>query len=167
MLDGISTDYESAMRPHARTVFAIAFLAVLCGCASGPKKVINPPKASIQELAVQPDGRWKLTLRLQNFSNVTTTYATLDGKLYLAGEDAGQVHVAPAMAIGPESADVVTVTLAPAVGAKVAVASALASRRAVTYTFTGSIHASDPKGAWPFTYDSSLDPAPGLPGVMR
>jgi hypothetical protein len=155
------------MRSHARTVFAIAFLALLAGCASGPKKIVNPPKASIQELAVQPDGRWQLTLRLQNFSNVTTAFASLDAKLYVGGEEAGQVQVTPGISVGPESADVVTASLSPALGAKVAVASALASRRSVTYTFTGTIKTSEPKGSWTFTHDSSLDPAPGLTGVMR
>jgi hypothetical protein len=155
------------MRTSLRTVSAIAFLALLAGCASGPKKVINPPRASIQELAVQPDGRWKLSLRLQNFSNVSTRFAAVDAKLYIAGEDAGQLQAAPDIGIGPESADVVEATLAPSVGAKVAVASALASRRGVTYTLTGSIRATEPKGSWTFTYDSTLDPAPGLPGVMR
>lgn len=155
------------MHVHARTVFAIAFLGLVGACAHGPRKVINPPKASIQELAVQPDGRWTLSVRLQNFSNVTTAFASLDAKLYVAGEDAGQVQVLPGISVGPESADVVSATLSPTVGAKVAVASALASRRSVTYTFTGRIRASEPKGSWTFTHDSTLDPAPGLPGVMR
>lgn len=155
------------MRTSLGTVSAIAFLALLAGCASGPKKVINPPKASIQELAVQPDGRWKLSLRLQNFSSVSTRFAAVDAKLYVAGEDAGQVQASPDISIGPESADVVEAMLSPAVGAKVAVASALASRRGVTYTLTGTIRATEPKGSWTFTYDSTLDPAPGLPGVMR
>ena len=155
------------MRTHRGTVSAIAFLALLSACASGPKKVINPPKASIQELALQPDGRWKLTLRLQNFSSVSTRYAAVDAKLYVAGEDAGQVRAATDISIGPESADVVEAVITPALGAKVAVASALASRRAVTYTLTGSVRATEPKGSWTFTYDSNLDPAPGLPGVMR
>jgi hypothetical protein len=158
---------EPAMRIRLRTVSAIAFLALLSACASGPKKVINPPKASIQELAVLPDGRWKLTLRLQNFSNVSTRFAAVDAKLYVAGEDAGQVQATTDISIGPESADVVEAVLAPSVGAKVAVASALASRRGATYTLTGSIRATEPKGSWTFTHDSNLDPAPGLPGVMR
>jgi len=149
------------MRIRLRTVSAIAFLALLSACASGPKKVINPPKASIQELAVQPDGRWKLTLRLQNFSNVSTRFAAVDAKLYVAGEDAGQVQATTDISIGPESADVVEALLSPAA------ASALASRRGVTYTLTGSIRATEPKGSWTFTHDSTLDPAPGLPGVMR
>ena len=155
------------MRTHLRTVSAIAFLALLSACASGPKKVINPPKASIQELAVQPDGRWKLTLRLQNFSSVSTHFAAVDAKLYVAGEDAGQVQASTDISIGPESADIVETTVSPALGAKVAVASARASRRGVTYTLTGSIRATEPKGSWTFTHDSNLDPAPGLPGVMR
>lgn len=167
MLGGNVPDIESAMRSHARTVFAIAFLALLSACASGPKKVINPPKASIQELAVQPDGRWQLTVRLQNFSSVSTTFASLDAKLYVGGQDAGQVQVSPGITVGPESADVVTAMLAPALGAKVAAASALASRTRLTYTFTGNIRTSEPKGSWPFTHDSNLDAAPGLPGVLR
>ena len=151
----------------ARTVLAIAFLATLAGCASGPKKIINPPKASIQELAVQPDGSWRLTLRLQNFSNVSTAFAQLDAKLYVGGQDAGTLAVRPAITVGPESADVVSATLTPALGAKLVVASALASRRSATYTLTGSIRTSEPKGSYPFTHDSTLDPAPGLTGVMR
>ncbi len=151
----------------ARTVLAIAFLATLAGCASGPKKIINPPKASIQELAVQPDGRWQLTVRLQNFSNVSTAYSALDAKLYVGGEDAGQVQLSPGITVGPESADVVSATLSPSLGAKLIVATALASKQPATYTFTGTIRASEPKGSWTFTHDSTLSPAPGLPGVMR
>lgn len=155
------------MRIVFKTVFAIAFLAVLASCSSGPAKRINPPKASIQQLAVQPDGRWKLSLRLQNFSNVATEFASVDAKLVIGGQDAGRIVASPGISVGPESADVVETTLIPSLGAKLVVASALAARQSTPYTLTGSIITTKPKGNYDFTHDSQLDPAPGLNGVMR
>jgi hypothetical protein len=155
------------MRAIIKTVFAIAFLALLASCSSGPRKRINPPKASIQQLAVQPNGQWKLSLRLQNFSNVSTEFALVDATLNIGGQDAGRIQVNPGISVGPESADVVEATVTPTLGAKLVVASALAARQSATYTLTGSIRTTKPKGTYNFTHDSQLDPAPGLTGVMR
>ena len=155
------------MRVILKTVLAIAFLALLAACSSGPPKRVNPPKASIQQLAVQPDGRWKITLRLQNYSNVSTEFASIDATLHIGGQDAGRIFVEPGIAVGPESADVVEATITPTLGAKLVVASAIAARQSSTYTLTGSIRTSKPKGNYNFTHDSQLDPAPGLNGVMR
>lgn len=155
------------MRQVFRVVFALALLALVAGCGAGPRKRINPPGASIQELAVQPSGQWKLTLRVQNFSSVPITFDKLEAKLVVAGEDAGRIALSPALTIGPEAADVVTATLAPAVGAKIAVASALASRQSVRYTFTGTIDSHEPSRRDDFKFESALSPAPGLTGVLR
>ncbi len=155
------------MRIVIKTVFAIAFLALLASCSSGPRKRINPPKASIQQLAVQADGSWKISLRLQNFSNIGTDFAMVDAKLFIGGQDAGRVQVNAGINIGPESADVVDARLTPTLGGKLVVASALAARQSATYTLTGSIVTTKPKGTYNFTHDSQLDPAPGLNGVMR
>ena len=155
------------MRAAIQTVFAIAFLALLAACSTGPAKRINPPVASIQQLAVQADGSWKISLRLQNFSNVGTDFSAVDAKLFIGGQDAGRIVVNPGINIGPESADVVEATLTPSLGGKLVVASALAARQSATYTLTGSISTTKPKGTYNFTHDSQLDPAPGLNGVMR
>ena len=45
-----------------KTVLVISFLALLAACSSGPKKRINPPRASIQQLAVQADGATVTTI---------------------------------------------------------------------------------------------------------
>jgi hypothetical protein len=156
---------EPAMR--LKTVSAIALLALATACAHGPRKVINPPRASIQQLQVRPDGQWQLTLRLQNFSSVTASFTSMHAKVRIGGQDAGAVDVSPALSIGPESADVVQATLKPALGAKLAVATALAAGQAAPYALDGSITTGEPKGTYPFTFESSLNPAPGLPGVMR
>ena len=156
------------MRTTSRIVFALAFSALIAGCSGGAvRKQINPPRASIQQLAVQADGQWQLSVRLQNFSNVATTFQSVTAKLVVADQEAGSFALSPAMSIGPESADVVTATLRPALGAKLVVASALASGQSLRYVLSGKIATSEPKGSYDFTFDSTLNPAPGLNGVMR
>lgn len=150
-----------------KTVLVISFLALLAACSSGPKKRINPPRASIQQLAVQADGSWQLSVRLQNFSSVSTAFSSVDAKLVIGGQDAGRVILQPGISVGPESADVVVARLTPTVGAKLVVASAIASSQSTAYSLSGTIVTSTPKGNYSFNYDSTLNPAPGLNGVMR
>ena len=150
-----------------KTVLVIAFLALLAACSSGPKKRINPPRASIQQLAVQADGSWQLSVRLQNFSSISTAFSSVDAKLIIGGQDAGRVVLQPGISIGPESADVVMARLSPTLGAKLVVASAIAASQSAAYSLSGTIVTSEPKGNYPFNYDSTLNPAPGLNGVMR
>ena len=150
-----------------KTVLVISFLALLAACSSGPKKRINPPRASIQQLAVQADGSWQLSVRLQNFSSVSTAFSSVDAKLVIGGQDAGRVILQPGISVGPESADVVVARLTPTLGAKLVVASAIASSQSTAYSLTGTIVTSEPKGNYSFNYDSTLNPAPGLNGVMR
>ena len=156
---------------HLKTVSAIALAcaiaSLLPGCSTGPKKVVNPPRASIQQLQVRPDGQWQLSVRLQNFSNVPTTFTAMQAQLTVGGQAAGALEVAPNIRIGPESADVVQASLRPALGAKLAIASALAAGQSERYSLKGTITTTEPKGSYPFVFDSSLNPAPGLPGVMR
>ena len=150
-----------------KTVLVISFLALLAACSTGPKKRINPPRASIPQLAVQADGSWQLSVRLQNFSSVSTAFSSVDAKLVIGGQDAGRVTLRPGISVGPESADVVVAMLRPTLGAKLVVASAIASSQSTAYSLSGTITTSDPKGNYPFNYDSTLNPAPGLNGVMR
>jgi len=144
-----------------------AFALVACGGGAGGKRRINPPRASVQELAVQADGSWKVSVRLQNFSSVPTAFEDVDAQLEVGGQPAGALRLQPALTVGPESADVAFVTIAPQAGAKTAVAAALASGRSVRYRVSGQIRTSEPKGSYKFEYDSALNPAPGLPGVLR
>lgn len=167
MLDSRHIPRVSDMRPSLKYVSAIAVLALATACSSGPKKRVNPPRASIQQLAVQADGSWQLSVRLQNFSNVSTAFASVGAKLVIGGQDAGQVVLSPGITVGPESADVVLTRLTPALGAKLAVASALSSGQSTAYSLSGTIATSDPKGSYNFSYDSTLNPAPGLNGVLR
>ena len=159
--------------PASRRVAAIALCAAvlaLPGCGGGGgavKKQINPPRASVQQLTVLANGQWRLVLRLQNFSNRPTEFGSVSGNLKFGGQDAGGFNVAPNMSIGPESADTVETTITPATGAKLAVASALSASQSIRYEISGSIGTTQRNAPYEFKYESSLNPAPGLPGVLR
>jgi hypothetical protein len=146
----------------------IAFLLVmLTACVSGPTKRIYPPKASVQELVAGANGQWTLKIRVDNFSTVPMTFSSLDAKLTIAGQEAGAIASQTKLTIGPESGDVLTATLTPATPGKIAVANALASRKSVRYVLTGKITSSEPRGDFDFTFESALNPVPGLDGVLR
>ena len=154
----------------SRTFRLVALLSafVLAACAGGGgERRINPPRASVQELAVQDDGQWRVSVRLQNFSSVPTEFEDVDAQLEIGGQPAGALKLQPALTVGPESADVAVVVMAPQAGAKTAVAAALAAGRSVRYRVSGQIRTREPRGQFRFEYDSALNPAPGLPGVLR
>jgi uncharacterized lipoprotein YmbA len=157
------------MSRRSRLLACLVLLATLAlaACAGGEKRRINPPRASVQELAVQDDGRWRVSVRLQNFSSVPTEFAGVDAQLEVGGQPAGALALQPALVVGPESADVAVVVVAPQSGAKSIVAAALASGQSVRYRVSGQISTREPKGSFRFEYDSALSPVPGLAGVLR
>jgi uncharacterized lipoprotein YmbA len=142
-------------------------LVCLAACSTGPAKRIYPPKASVQELVAGANGQWTLKIRVDNFSTVPMTFSSVDAKLTVAGQEAGRITSATALTVGPEAGDVLTATLTPATSGKIAVANALASRKSVRYVLTGKITSSEPRGDFDFTFESALNPVPGLDGVLR
>ena len=77
------------------------------------------------------------------------------------------VSASPDIDIGPSSADTVEAIVAPSLEAKVAVASALSAGQSIRYRIAGTIKTTQRDGDYDFEYESSLNPAPGLPGVLR
>lgn len=147
-----------------------AVLTLLAACNTGPVRRVSEPAAAIQQLTVRPDGNWDVALRLQNYSSIPMRFDTLRMDVTVAGQPAGELRAAPALTIGPESADVLTVALQPSAAAKLAVADALSARRTITYSLSGDVTATpDASSARPFSLSrtSELSPAPGLPGVLR
>ena len=160
------------MRQSLRHLASLALCALFlglaaCGGRGMEKKQINPPRASVQQLTVLANGQWRLVLRLQNFSNRGTRFESINAKLTFGGQDAGSVTVAPNMDVGPQSADTIESTITPALGGKLAVASALSAGQSIRYRIAGQIDTTQRDGNYEFEYDSSLNPAPGLPGVLR
>lgn len=147
--------------------FALMLLALLAGCASGPPKRVFPPQATVQEVRVQPDGKWAVQIRLQNFSTVPMRFSRLEATLSVNGEQATRISIDPGLSVGPGSNELVQHVFTPAAGPKAAVDQALANRRAVRYQLTGRIASSEPATDHPFDYQSALDPVPGLTGILR
>ena len=144
--------------------------AVLSACSSGPVRRVSAPAASIQQLTVHADGNWSVDLRLQNYSSIPMRFDTVKVEVRVGDQAAGTLQATPGLSVGPESADVVTVPFAPASEARIVVADALAGRRGLPYTLTGSADAT-PEDAKVRSFDidtrNTLTPVPGLDGVLR
>lgn len=141
-------------------------LAVLLGaCGGGPVKRINPPIASIQQLTVRPDGSWELQLRIQNFSTVPMTFASVEAALELEDRPAGQVFARTALDIPGGAADTTTLRLSPTPAGSDALNAP--GGTGVGYRLVGKITSSDPAKSFDLRYESRLSPVPGLPGSWR
>ena len=150
---------------------ALVATALLAACSGGPVRRVSEPAASIQQLAVQPDGSWSVSLRLQNYSSIPMRFDALDLALTVGGEEAGRLVDAPALEVGPESADVIAVGMQPGPLGRMLLADALAAGRGVDYALDGTITAAPADRGNARSYAvkrrSALSPAPGLPGVLR
>ena len=119
---------------------------------------------------MRADGRWAVELRIENFSSIPMRFDAVDLALAIGANEAGHVTAQPAISIGPESADVVTTIFTPQAAGKLAVADALAGGRSIAYTLDGNITATPDEArqrAFEVKHSSQLNPAPGLPGVLR
>ena len=147
-----------------------SLVALLASCSSGPVRRVSEPSALIQQLTVRADGRWSVDLRIENFSSIPMRFDSVDLALAIGDNEAGRFTAQPAISIGPESADVVTTVFTPQAAVKLAVADVLAGGRSIGYTLSGTI-TSTPDDARQRSFEikrsSQLNPAPGLPGVMR
>ena len=134
-------------------------LVLLAACSSGPVRKVHPSTASIQQLAILPDGEWQLGLRIENFSTVPMHYEVLDAKLSIDGTEAGEIHVAPDIDIVANSGDVVTARLRPGMQ--------LRSDVDFGYRLEGTIRTTDPRASFKFERSSRLSPVPGIPDTWR
>ena len=154
-------------KKRALPLLLLVLLAFLAGCSGGPPKRVYPPQASVQELQVQADGRWRVKLRIRNFSTVPMNFSQLQATLTVGGQEATRIDINPGLSVGPGSAEVLEQVFAPGPGAREAVAQALANRRNVAYLLSGRLVSTDPGTDDAFEYPSRLDPVPGLEGVLR
>lgn len=151
-------------------ILALVGLAWLAGCSSGPVRRVSEPAASIQQLTVNANGSWSIDLRLQNYSSIPMKFDSARIDLVVDGQAAGTVSATPALSVGPESADVVSVPFQPDSAARMVLADVLASRRSLPYSLKGTLSATPEEGKTrEFKVDgqSTLSPVPGLDGVLR
>ena len=150
----------------AGRVAVVLLLAALAGCGSAPPKRINPPVASVQQLAAQADGSWQVDLRIQNFSNVSMTFDTIEAALSVDGTPAGQIYDRLRLEIPGNAADIAHFKLVPTAAARATLASM--RTRGFDYRLTGAIEATDPtRKRFDFLFDSRLSPVPGVADTYR
>jgi hypothetical protein len=148
---------------------AVPLIALLlCACAGAPKARMFPPGASVQELRVEEDGRWRVSVRVQNFARLAIRVEGVDAQLTVDGVAAGKVAASTDLPIPPNSADPVDIVIQPTPAAADALALAVSEGRSVSYTLEGSVRTIEPsRRSDAFRFDSRLSPAPGLPGTLR
>lgn len=158
-------------RPFVLALCVVAATCLLAACSTpGGKRRVSEPAAGIQQLTVLADGRWEVQLRLNNFSNVAMRFESADLRLAFDGIAVANLQAQPQLAIGPESADVFTATVAPLAQGRARIATALADGRSVDYTLEGELRAAPEQAnarSYKIKRNSALSPVPGLAGVLR
>ncbi len=155
-----------------RTRYALVALIALAmtACGSGKVKRVSEPAASIQQLTVDSEGNWAVQLRLRNYSSMPMRFDSVALAVKVGDESAGILNASPAVSIGPESADVVSVRMQPSSSARIVVADALAGGRTLFYELEGTVSATPEERkqrSFEVKSRNSLNQAPGLPGVLR
>lgn len=144
---------------------------VLTACATTGGARVSEPDASIQQIQVDANGRWNVTMRLQNYSSVEMRFDTIALTARFNETTSVPLTASPAITIPAESADVFNLQLTPDAPAKLFIADALVSGRSVPYTLGGQISAAPgTSGVRSYSIESKhnqLSPVPGLTGTLR
>jgi hypothetical protein len=155
-----------------RWIIPALLLAFLAAC--GPaKKSVYPPNVSIQQLVVQPDGQWQLTVRIQNNSYAGMDFKSLDGQLQIAELVPVRLHATFDLDIPELAGDVVRLELLPTAAMSRAL-QAIAdkgSAGALAYRVRGSASARPEQEVKQRTFDFHgndwISPVPGIPNTYR
>lgn len=142
-----------------RFAFVIALCAIVAACGGGPVRKVHPSTASIQQLTVQPDGSWKIALRIQNYSTFSMHFTHVDATLSIDGKEVGALKAAPDIDIVGSNGDVVDVAFRPAGEVRFGTD--------IAYALKGTIDTREPDESFKFETASRLTPVPGIPNTYR
>jgi len=146
-------------------VIAVA-LSLLAGC-SPPLHPINPPSASIQQLDVLPDGRWKVQIRIENFSDKTQHYTTFKAELRVSGLSAADLSLNPELDIPGDNADIVETVVTPSPDLTRAFAADVKQPNGAPYELKGTITIPAAGKDFKFEHKSRLSAVPGIANQYR
>jgi hypothetical protein len=146
-------------------IIAAAF-SLLVGCGP-PLHPINPPNASIQQLNVLEDGRWKLQIRFENFSDKTVHYSVFKAELRMSGVAVANLSLSPEIDVPGENADIVEATIAPSADAIKAFAIDAKEPSGAPYELKGTITIPAADKDFKFEHKSRLSAVPGVPNQYR
>lgn len=160
------------MKRLLQVFLLILFGAGLSACGP-PKKSVFPPTVTIQQLQVQPNGQWRLTLRLQNNSYGEMDFKSLDGQLQIATLVPARLHATFKRDIPALAGDVIQLDLLPTAAMSHALQAVASKGSAGTlgYHVSGSASAQpeQEKRVRDFNFDGNawISPVPGIPNTWR
>jgi predicted small lipoprotein YifL len=158
-----------------RLLGCIALLVLVAGLVAcgPPKKSVFPPTITIQEMTVQPDGQWRVTVRIQNNSYGGMEFHSFDGLLKVADGTPVRLHARFDLDIPAFAADVTQVNLLPTpdMTAALKAAAVKGSAGSVPYSVDGAANAKpeQEKDVRDFSFHGTdaLSPVPGIPNTWR
>jgi hypothetical protein len=155
----------------------VALAGVLAAC--GPQRQsVFPPTITIQQMKVQPDGTWQLTLRIQNNSYTGMDFQTIEGRLQVAQGLPVRVHAKFDLDIPSFAGDVLQVDVlpTPAMSQALQAIAGKGSAGSLAYAVNGTVHGApnledhpdnkDPRD-FPFHSNDFLSPVPGIANTYR
>lgn len=150
-----------------RRAYRLLIVSLACGlllsACGGAVRRVSEPAASIQQLTVRADGSWSVDLRLQNYSSIPMQFERVVLEISAGDQLAGKLDQSVGISIGPETADVVTVSVQPTSLGRLTVADVLAGGRSLPYSLKGTVWATpQDKKQRDFSVESrnTLSPAP-------
>ncbi|BBD79464.1 hypothetical protein [Aerosticca soli] len=154
--------------------FLVALLALgLSACGGSPRKSVFPPSLSVQQLKVLPDGRWHLTVRIQNNSYAGMTFTALEGEFKVADLLPVRLHARFDLDIPALAGDVLELDVLPTpeMTAALHAIDAKGSSGALPYSLSGTVRATPEKETepreFPFHGNDWLSPVPGVAHTYR
>ncbi|HET6631326.1 MAG TPA: LEA type 2 family protein [Rhodanobacteraceae bacterium] len=157
-----------------RLPFALLMMAAVLLAGCGPTHHVFPPDLSVQQLHVDSDGHWQLTLRLRNYSyDASVHWDHVQVDLTVGAAGAGTIDAGPDIDIAEQSADVVHTTLDPPAAARQALAVTNqpgTTTHSIAYTLKGTLEVTGEGGgrqSFPVDRQGWLSPVPGLSGTWR
>ena len=153
----------------------IALGALVTGLAAcgPPKKSVFPPTVSVQQLLVQPNGQWQLTVRIQNNSYGSMDFHSLDGQLTVGESIPIRLHASFDLDIPAFAGDVTQIHVLPTaeMSAAIKVLAAKGSSGSLAYSLNGHASAKpeQEKDVRDFSFHGSdwLSPVPGIANTYR
>ncbi|GLQ49511.1 hypothetical protein ACFFJT_04765 [Dyella flava] len=155
----------------------LLLVGVLAAC--GPQKQsVFPPTVTIQQMRVQPDGTWEVTLRLQNNSYTGMNYQSIEGQLQVAQGIPVRLHAKFNLDVPSFAGDVLPVTVLPTddMSKALQAIAAKGSAGSLAYAIKGIVHCQpnledhpDNKNPRDFSFDHNdyLSPVPGIANTYR
>ena len=157
---------------------ALVILACLLVACGPQRQSVFPPNITIQQMRVQPDGTWQLTLRIQNNSYTGMNYQSIEGSFQVANGIPVRLHSVFSMDIPSFAGDVLQINVLPTPPMTQALQAIAGKGSAgqIAYDIEGAIHCApnledrpDNKNPrdFSFSHNDYLSPVPGIPNTFR